>query len=202
MGNQSFTFPFNVAEAWSNPWLPLAMLLIVSVAGLMWSWRRHSVAVREKGALQRTLDSLPDAVALYNPKGQLTAINRKLVKMLPLDKAATSMSETTSSDLYAQLSPDNLAVEKARNRAREELENPDSTIAFELPSFGRESLLVKEKPTEDGGVAVTVHGAQRHGVAHLNDPLTALPNRAHLLGTLAKRCSRSRDQLIACLPMR
>jgi len=55
--------------------------------------------------------------------------------------------------------------------------------------------MVKEKATEDGGTAITVHGAQRHGVAHLNDPLTALPNRAHLLSSIAKRCSRTRDQL-------
>jgi len=199
MNNLSFSLPAQMTDAlgsaWSNPWLPAGLLLGVSMAGALWSWRRHVGSVREHGALQRTLDSLPDAVALYNPAGQLTAINRKLLKMLPMEIGASAMTETTSSDLYAQLSPDNLAVEKARNRAREEIEDPNSTIAFELPSYGRESLLVKEKPTEDGGVAVTVHGAQRHGVAHLNDPLTALPNRAHLLSSIAKRCSRTRDQL-------
>ncbi len=199
MTNQSFSLlnPSSdaVASVWSNPWLPGGLLLGAMFIGAVWSWRRHVGAVREQGALQRTLDSLPDAVALYNPKGQLTAINRKLLKMLPLDVGASAMAESTSSDLYAQLSPDNLAVEKARNRAREAIEDPDSTIAFELPSYGRDSLMVKEKATEDGGVAITVHGAQRHGVAHMNDPLTALPNRAHLLSCIAKRCSRTRDQL-------
>jgi len=199
MTNQSFSLldPASdaVSSAWSNPWLPGGLLLGAMVAGAVWSWRRHMGEQREQGALQRTLDSLPDAVALYNPKGQLKVINSKLLKMLPLEMGAAALTETTSSDLYAQLSPDNLAVEKARNRAREEIEDPDSTIAFELPSYGRDSLMVKEKATEDGGVAITVHGAQRHGVAHLNDPLTALPNRAHLLSSIAKRCSRTRDQL-------
>lgn len=199
MTNQSFSIinPASdaVASAWSNPWLPGGLLLGAMLAGAVWSWRRHVGAQREQGALQRTLDSLPDAVALYNPKGQLKAINTKLLKMLPLEVGASALTETTSSDLYAQLSPDNLAVEKARNRARDGIEDPDATLAFELPSYGRDSLMVKEKPTEDGGVAITVHGAQRHGVAHLNDPLTALPNRAHLLSSIAKRCNRTRDQL-------
>jgi len=199
MSNQSFLFPNTmtgaVADAWSNPWLPAGLLLTVSLAGLAWSWRRHLLSLREQGALQRTLDSLPDAVALFNTKGQLKAINQKLLKMLPLEVSDGGLGDTNSSDLYAQLSPDNLAVEKARNRARAAIEDPDSTIAFELPSYGRNSILVKEKPTDDGGIAVTVHGAQRHGVAHLNDPLTALPNRAHLLSSIAKRCSRTRDQL-------
>lgn len=184
-----------LASAWSNPWLPAGLLLCVSVAGVIWSWRRHIGTRREQSVVQRTLDSLPDAVALYNPKGQLTVINRKLLKMLPMEMGAAAMTATTSSDLYAQLSPDNLAVEKARNRAREGIDDPNSTIAFELPSYGRDSLLVKEKATEEGGVAITVHGSQRRGVAHLNDPLTALPNRAHLLSCIAKRCSRTTDQL-------
>ncbi len=199
MSNLPFSFPNQVtdavANAWANPWLPAGLLLGVSFAGVVWSWRRHVGAQREQGALQRTLDSLPDAVALYNPKGQLTAINRKLLKMLPLEIGASAMVETTSSDLYAQLSPDNLAVEKARNRARENVDDMNATIAFELQGYGRDSLMVKEKATEDGGTAITIHGAQRHGVAHLNDPLTALPNRAHLLSSIAKRCSRTRDQL-------
>lgn len=199
MSDLSFTLSSPISDAlssaWGNAWLPAGLLLAVSIAGAFWSWRRHVGAQREQGALQRTLDSLPDAVALYSPKGQLTAINRKLLKMLPLEVGARAMTETTSSDLFAQLSPDNLAVEKARNRARENIEDPNATIAFELPSYGRESLLVKEKATEDGGVAITVHGVQRHGVAHLSDPLTALPNRSHLLSSIAKRCSRSCDQL-------
>lgn len=199
MNELSFSFSNTIsntlASAWNNPWLPSGLLLCVTVASVIWSWRRRVGTRREHSALQRTLDSLPDAVALYNPKGQLTVINRKLLKMLPLETGATAMTETTSSDLYAQLSPDNLTVEKARNRARAGIEDLSSTITFELPSFGRESLLIKEKATEEGGVAITVHGAQRHGVAHLNDPLTALPNRAHLLSSIAKRCSRTRDQL-------
>jgi len=177
MNELSFSFSNTIsntlASAWNNPWLPSGLLLCVTVASVIWSWRRRVGTRREHSALQRTLDSLPDAVALYNPKGQLTVINRKLLKMLPLETGAT----------------------KARNRARAGIEDLSSTITFELPSFGRESLLIKEKATEEGGVAITVHGAQRHGVAHLNDPLTALPNRAHLLSSIAKRCSRTRDQL-------
>lgn len=199
MSNLSFTLPTAltdvVANAWSNPWIPAGLLLGVSAAGVVWSWMRHITSQREQGALQRTLDSLPDAVALYNTKGQLTAINRKLLKMLPLELGSGAMVETSSSDLYAQLSPDNLAVEKARNAAREGADDLNATIAFELPSYGRESLMVKEKATDDGGTAVTIHGVQRHGIAHMKDPLTALPNRASLLASIAKRCSRSRDQL-------
>jgi len=74
------------------------------------------------------LDALPDAVAIFNPKGQLTAINRKLRGFLPMDVATATFPHITSSDLYAQLSPDNLAIERARNQAREAKEDPDATM--------------------------------------------------------------------------
>ncbi|MBX2838026.1 MAG: bifunctional diguanylate cyclase/phosphodiesterase [Gammaproteobacteria bacterium] len=164
---------------------------LVVLMMLWWSSRRSHQA----SDLQKTLDSLPDAVALYDASGQLQTINRKLLKMLPLETTPQALTETTSSDLYAQLSPDNLAIEKARNRARDNLDDPNATLNFELPSYGRTSLLIKERLTEDGGTAITVHGTDKQRVAQQTDPLTALPTRNHLLNELAQRCSRTKDQL-------
>ena len=170
---------------------------LLSVAGLlMVSW----IAIRAlRPSSQRQplgiLERLPDAIALFDAKGHLTAINSKLLKLLPLEVNADELDSITTSDLYAQLSPDNIAIERARNDARNNLHDPDSTISFEVPSYGPRSLLVKERATDDGGTAITVYGAQRPHGARLNDPLTALPNRTRLLSELAQRCSRTKDEL-------
>jgi len=149
---------FNVTQS------PLAGLL--GIAGLvMLSW----LAVRSfRPNRQRQpggiLERLPDAIALFDAKGQLMAINSKLLKLLPLEVNADELDNITTSDLYAQLSPDNIAIERARNDARNNMHDPDSTISFEVPSYGPRSLMVKERATDDGGPAITVYGAHRpHG---------------------------------------
>ncbi|MEE9334233.1 MAG: EAL domain-containing protein [Granulosicoccaceae bacterium] len=170
---------------------------ILSVSGLvLLSWIAFKT-VRSKRQRQPPgiLERLPDAIALFDAKGQLTAINTKLLKLLPLETSADELENITTSDLYAQLSPDNIAIERARNDARNHLHDPDSTISFEVPSYGPKSLLVKERPTDDGGTAITVYGAQRPHGTRLSDPLTALPNRTRLLNELAQRCSRTKDEL-------
>lgn len=202
LGELKESIPTLVKNTWQrlvSLWreYPLAISLVVGAAillcGFVWisgQRKRHSGS-----ASQRVLDALPDAVAIFNTKGQLTAVNRKLRKMLPVDMSVSAFPNITSSDLYSQLSPDNLAIERARNQARETRDDPDSTISFEVPSFGRRSLLVKERPTDDGGTAISVYGAYRPMTTRLSDPLTALPNRTRLLNELAQRCSRTKDEL-------
>ena len=182
-------------QAWKKHPMPIALItgFGILLAGLAWFGGRRKQSARS--ASQRMLDALPDAVAIFNPKGQLMAINRKLRGFLPMDVATATFPHITSSDLYAQLSPDNLAIERARNQAREAKEDPDSTISFEVPSYGSRSLLVKERLTEDGGTAISVYGAYKPVTTRLSDPLTALPNRARLLNELAQRCSRTKDEL-------
>lgn len=141
------------------------------------------------------LEELPDAIALFDPKGHLSKVNKKLLKLLPIEITPDALAESTSSDLYAQLSPDNLAIERARNRARDAAQDPDSTISFELPSFGSRSLLVKERATADGGTAISVHPGSSGAGPRMIDPLTALPNRAHLVSVLAERCARTSNRL-------
>jgi diguanylate cyclase (GGDEF)-like protein len=166
------------------------------IAGLlMLSWMmvrltKPSKQRQSNGVLER----LPDAVALFDAKGRLSAVNTKLLKLLPLEVSSEELDDITTSDLYAQLSPDNIAIERARNDARNSLHDPDSTISFELPSYGPRSLMIKERPTEDGGTAITVYGTQRQAT-RVNDPLTALPNRTRLLSELAQRCTRTKDEL-------
>ncbi len=165
------------------------------VFGSFLLFRRYKRGTRIGTRLQKTLDALPDAVALFNPKGQLTALNHKLQKLMPLEIESSAFPDTTTSDLYAQISPDNVAIERARNRAREALEDPNATLNFEVPSYGRRALLVKERITETGGVAISVHGSPMYNGPAMNDPLTALPNRTSLVNALARRCSRTRNEL-------
>ncbi len=182
-------------ETWRAYPMPIALIagMLILLTGFIWMSGRRRMQARS--ASQRMLDALPDAVAIFNPKGQLTAVNRKLRGFLPIEVANVHFTQITSSDLYAQLSPDNLAIERARNLARDAKEDPDSTISFEVPSYGSRSLLVKERPTEDGGTAISVYGAYKPVTTRLSDPLTALPNRARLLNELAQRCSRTKDEL-------
>ncbi len=153
-------------------------------------------AMREpKTASEDVLDTLPDAVALFDAKGRLTAANRKLLALFPIEVSDEELRDSTSFDIYAQLSPDNLAIERARNRARDN-RNPDATLAFELASFGRNSLLVKERITDDGGTAIAVYPSNVAGGNSTRfDSLTALPTRSHLVGVLAQRCARTHNRL-------
>ncbi len=166
-----------------------------AVLGTVLLARRITRGTRSGTRVQKTLDALPDAVALFNPKGQLTALNRKLQKLMPLEIDSSAFPYTTTSDLYAQISPDNVAIERARNRAREALNDPNATLNFEVPSYGRRALLVKERMTEAGGVAISIHGGPLHNGPAMNDPLTALPNRTSLVNAIAQRCSRTRNEL-------
>jgi len=180
---------------WRDYPMAIAVSLVTTVLMIVLVWfggRRKQVAFN---ASQRILDALPDAVAIFNTKGQLTAVNRKLRGFLSIDMSEVAFDTITSSDLYSHLSPDNLAIERARNQARESKEDPDSTISFEVPSFGSRSLLVKERATEDGGTAISVYGAYKPVTTRFSDPLTALPNRARLLNELALRCSKTKEEL-------
>ncbi len=171
--------------------LALTAVLLLSMTWWFWRNRRQSARL----GLHKVLNALPDAVALFNPKGQLVAINSKLLKLLPLEVSSEALTNTTSSDLYAQLSPDNITIERARNQARAAVEDMDATISFELPSYGRRALLIRERGTQDGGMAISVYGASGPYPTRMSDPLTALPNRARLLSELAQRCSRAKDEL-------
>lgn len=150
---------------------------------------------RNRDTSSEVLESLPDAVALFDAKGRLTAANRKLLALFPMDVSYHELHNSTSFDVYAQLSPDNLAIERARNRARDK-QNPDATLAFELASYGRTSLLVKERRTTEGGTAVAVYPSQASARNTTQfDPLTALPTRTNLVNVLAQRCARTDNRL-------
>ncbi len=184
-----------LVAVWREYPMAITLSVVTAVLAMLLMWfvgRRKQVA---RNAAQRMLDALPDAVAIFNPKGQLTAVNRKLRNFLPIDMSDVAFDHISSSDLYSQLSPDNLAIERARNQARENKDDPDSTISFEVPSFGSRSLLVKERATDDGGTAISVYGAYKPVTTRLSDPLTALPNRARLLNELAQRCSKTKKEL-------
>ena len=170
--------------------LILAALSKRSIKALRRDWRRKSV-------VQTTLDALPEAVALFNPKGQLTAINRKLCELMPLKIEPAMFSATSTLDLYSQISPDNRAIELARGEAMELADDPDSTLTFEVPSYDKRPLTVRERVTGDGGKSVSICGQSKQARQQLNlsDPLTALANRTRLVHELAQRCSRTKDEL-------
>lgn len=142
-----------------------------------------------------TLDSLPDAVALFNAKGKLTAVNKKLEGLMPMEIRPKKYADIGTSEFYAQISPDHDAIVQARQRAKENAASLDSTLSFELPSYGRRSLLIKERSTGDGGKSVSVYGSAHLVSNHLKDPLTSLANRALLVHELGQRCSRTQAQL-------
>ncbi len=173
-------------------WIISGVLCILLLAMV---WRRIRARKRDRDGVQRTLDALPDAVALFSPDGKLMAVNNKLSQLMPLALDRSVFARTKTKDLYAQISSDDVAVERARSRAKESAVDLDSTLTFELPSYGQRSLTVKEKPTCDGGTAVSVYGSTRSMDKRLFDSLTGLPNRARLVHELAQRCSRTKNEL-------
>lgn len=184
-----------LANVWQTA--PLASAATV-LTGAMMLFLTHRWLFKQgnpQTQIQETLEALPDAVALFNPQGQLTALNEKLARLMPLRLEPTVFADTSTSDLYAQISPDNIAIERARNRARENAANADSTISFEVPSYGKRSLLVKERATGNGGVSVSIYGTAHPASNRMSDSLTALANRTRLVHELAQRCSRTKIEL-------
>ena len=174
--------------------------MLAATAALLFGgalWQRHRRPASPSRHLQDVLDALPDAVALFDVKGRLCATNDKLLKLIPAEVTPDALIGVTTSDLYAQLSPDNLAIERARNEALEKVgeADDDATLSFQLPSYGRRALLVKERPTADGGLVVAVYGGDHRAATRFTDPLTALPNRTRLVSELALLCSRTRHAL-------
>lgn len=180
---------------WQTSPLLIALGIIGAVFLLVLIVKRIRKARRISPTVQDTLESLPDAVALFNPQGKLIAINQKLSNLMPLSIEPDVFPKTRTLDLYAHLSPDNKALEQARQQARELAPDADSTISFEVPSYGKRSLLVKERPTTNGGTAVSIYGASQSAGSRLSDPLTALANRTKLVHELAQRCSRTKAEL-------
>ena len=179
---QSYPLPLFIGAAGS--------LLIVAALT-----RRQRHKKSSQSTIQTTLESLPDAIALFNEQGELTAINQKLTRLMPLQLEPAAYAKTDTSSLYAQISPDALVIDRARVRAREMARDPNATISFEVPSYGRRSLLIKERCTNDGGTSVSVYGSKHSMQNRMSDPLTALANRTRLLHELAQRCSRTKNEL-------
>ncbi len=178
----------------SSP-LPLLAGSAASVAVLVAVALRYRKKVASRSMVQNTLESLPDAIALFNERGQLTAVNEKLTRLMPLQLEPKAYSKTDTNSLYAQISPDALAIDRARVRARQMARDPNSTISFEVPSYGRRSLLIKERGTSDGGTSVSVYGSMHPAQNRMSDSLTALANRTRLVHELAQRCSRTKNEL-------
>ena len=169
--------------------------VVVLGAALLFAMRRgRGGSARTPADDTPVLEALPDAVALFDPQGRLASVNSRLLKLFPVEVSRAQLADSTTSDLYAQLSPDNLAIERSRNRARAGASDPDATISFEVPSYGRRAFLVKERPTGNGGTAVSVYPSPARPATE-NDPLTALPNRTRLVKVLAERCARTEHRL-------
>lgn len=185
-----------IFHAWQmHPWLTGVSTVTAGILLLTLSRRLRRRPARQLQIVQKTLDALPDAVALFNRDGRLTAVNEKLSRLMPLRLEPAVYPDISTSDLYAQISPDHAAIERARKRARELAVNLDSTLSFELPSYGRRSLLVKERATGDGGTSISVYGATHTPSQRHSDPLTALASRTRLVHELAQRCSRTKSKL-------
>jgi len=156
--------------------------------------------------LTTVLDALPEAVALFDEENCLIATNARLTKLIPSNMDSTTLIGISPSELYARLSPDASVVEQNRRQALETLlstdnehpgkkPDPNATLSFEVPSFTRPALIIKERQTGDGSLLVSVYGAtQGHG-SNYTDPLTSLPNRTRLVHELAVRCSRDKHAI-------
>lgn len=198
--------PYSLAESissvfasaqtvWHSSQLPLVAITATSVIAMIALANSLQKRKTITSTMQQTLDALPDAIALFDKSGKLTALNQKLIRLMPLKIEATALSNTDANNLFAHISPDALALERARKRAREVASDPNSTISFEASSYGGRSLLVKERGTLDGGVSVSVYGSTNTNQHRLSDPLTALANRTRLVHELAQRCSRTKNEL-------
>lgn len=170
----------------------VGVIAIVALLASLW----HIVRRRnDHTGVQRVLDTLPDGVALFNQQGKLTAANKKISDLMPLKPDQSKLQKADMSELYSLISPDNMAIEQARMQARAAANDLDSTISFEVPSYHQQALTVKERPTGDGGTAVSVYGTTGKHIKWLSDSLTLLPNRTKLVHELAQRCSHAKNEL-------
>lgn len=181
-----------------HPWWTAAtvliLLLLAVLAAVLWRKSRSRPGLRHE-LIQNTLDSLPDAIALFSADGRLTAINKKLCGLMPLNVDQSQYRNIGTHELYSRISPDTEAIDRARQKARDTALNLNDTLSFELPSFGRRSLLIKERTNDDGGTSVSVYGSNHLLNSRLTDPLTSLANRSRLVHELSQRCSRTRGRI-------
>ena len=174
-----------VWRTWPPPVL-LATLVAFVFGNLMWrrrAARRVSIAAR-----QGLLDALPDAAAVFDASGRLTVANERLVSLLPADGALAPLLGTTVAELYARLSADNVAIERAGGDPRGSTADPATNLNAALPSHGRRSLLARERTYGDGELLVSLRRAEPDGETRFHDPLTRLPNRSRLVDELARLC--------------
>lgn len=186
-----------LASQWllSTGWILGVAICLFVLLGIYSKKRAAKAQIEEKDSVHRTLEALPDAVALFDQEGKLMAINEKLSQLMPLKLEKSSYQSIDTKNLYAQISPDNQATERARSKAIESVPDLNDTISFEVPSYGRRSLLIKERPTDGGGKSVSVYGSTNISNSPMSDPLTALASRTRLVHELAQRCSRAKNEL-------
>lgn len=102
----------------NDPLVPV--IAAMCLAGIIYFAIKYFRSYRgDRAGVQRILDSLPDAVAIFDPNGKLLALNRKLSELMPLKLEPSVYGRTSTTDLYSQISPDNAAIERARKHARE-----------------------------------------------------------------------------------
>jgi len=195
INNTGDSLASGLTHAWQTDPTPVVATVATATVVLI-AYGLHKRKTRNaRKTVQRTLESLPDAIALFDNRGQLTAVNEKLTRLMPLEIEPDEFPKTETRDLYAQLSPDSSGIERARFRALESARDPNATISFEFPSYDQRSLLVKERPTETGGTSVSIYGSAHPMHSRMRDPLTALANRTRLVQELAQRCSRTKNEL-------
>jgi len=175
--------------------LPIGILsLPILLAAVLW-WRFARRDSSANPTIQRLIEGMPDATAVFDPHNRLLAANDKLLDLLPVDLAKQALLYSSRFDLYALLSPDSNTIERTRQRAEDSTDPSNDTIAFDVPGHGRQTLLFKERSTPDGCTIVTVTARVQGIEQRWTDPLTDLPNRTRLVSELAQRCSRTTNEL-------
>ncbi len=173
----------------------VSLLLVAIAAGcgvLAWRlWRREAVVVPSShDTLVQTIDGLPDGCIVLGPDRRVTAHNHQLLNLLPA--GVETLDGVSADTLYSNLCLDTTRVTSHLNDWLSDLPT-DRTSAIEVLDHQHRHLLIRERPTSNGGVTSvirdisdTAESRRQLQIATEFDSLTGLANRVRFLAKLRK----------------
>lgn len=171
--------------------LSVLLVALALACGLLalWLWRRDARDSQSPhDTLIQTIEGLPDGCVVLDTDRRVTAHNNHLLELLPA--GVTSLNGVSADTLYNNLCLDTTRVTSHLHDWLSDLPG-DKTSSIEVLDHQHRHLLIRERPTSNGGVTSvirdisdTAESRRQLRIATEFDTLTGLANRVRFLAKL------------------
>ncbi len=167
----------------------LLLLVALACGVLAWKlWRRETAVQPDNSTLAQAIEGLPDGCVVLDNDRKVTAHNNHLFDLLPA--GVTSLEGVSADTLYSNLCLDTTRVTSHLHDWLSDLP-ADKTSSIELLDHQHRHLLIRERPTPNGGITSvirditdTAESRKQLQIATEFDTLTGLANRVRFLRKL------------------